>query len=1115
MVAEPCGAADFRRPLFWVFLVGLMAGSPSRGSDMSRPNPGSPGLLESGQAGQTYGALRQGHEMGRTRGQALGQDLGVGVGSFDPWSNGRDRWSGYMAQTQGLPGGNYPAYVTSGCPPVPPSTSGSSSSGNAQCCWSQGFVTQPGRQGSCAGNVGGHQVGSSLAGGASVPFFQTQGSQACGMVPGSGMRPDPVLSARHMMDSMNARELQTVLQELTQRLRTENPGHFVPERLGGVPPDPNVPAFARPESQFFLPGPGQGLFQQKEDDRDVFSRSEKWLSSPPSANHEAWRSREDEVLGMNRYVQELTSWANQASVEFGREIMQAARWSTQIGWNGLSRAQQNRSVRLFSVIKTAFHGHGRISLLIQGFSEGLDIVQVTAPREMQENVLTYGSNGFELLRQLSREFSLRNRSEAVDLRAALMSRSFQSTTSQNAPVADTVRQIEVAVARYVKMVSTLDATDMSGLHIADSDQMTLLMRSLPHAARDHVLHHSGGDTYGSYRAAALKWEHKQRLFTELSGSKKMFSLQEGSPTGDNAEDGHFVSENDPSQEGPISALKGTGKGSGGGASKSAEKCTRCGKRGHVKDACTADLTKTKCFKCNSFGHISLNCQKSSNVKASPSGTSQDGSPKVSSGGGSPKGKGKGKGGKKGKMFAVFDEDSQQWWYTEASGEEAWQPESQNATEELVVISSLIGSVPQCLNENEPNTQCFVPQTDSDVVFMNPLLQSLGHQLNQDFWLLDSGASCCVINRETLKHFSHDDLMPCSLKFTAANGSAVAFDGCCNVVVKVRVRNAQGEIKNGVFKLLMMVGQTPYNIISTLALGKQGWQVILDSGVSVRHGRNALSMVDTALWCDTPWVKVFQHSGSDFLLAVPPSDQSSQPAQHDDAGDDAGQLFGLKRRNVDELHIHRAKGHMPFHPECEHCLKSKGVFQHRKRTEKGLQSEIVADFMYLSGVGETIAVEEQPSAASVKVLVLRESFSGSIGAVVITDNVEKDRSLFLKWLGEFGLESSSTSITLITDAEDAVKSFVTRSSDQYAFLVRKAAPQAHEQVGGAERTVRTIKETLATLQSEFQALGYVLGFKRDILQLVMNYICFNVNVNGSYMGSDRSPREVAVGRRLPA
>ena len=89
-----------------------------------------------------------------------------------------------------------------------------------------------------------------------------------------------------------------------------------------------------------------------------------------------------------------------------------------------------------------------------------------------------------MLRQLVKEFSLRSRSEAVSLRASLMSKVFQANAAYGAPVADTIRQIEVAVARYLRLVSTLIDEDVNGLGVGDSDQLTLISdrwRNLPRA----------------------------------------------------------------------------------------------------------------------------------------------------------------------------------------------------------------------------------------------------------------------------------------------------------------------------------------------------------------------------------------------------------------------------------------------------------------------------------------------------------------------------------------------------------------------------------------------------------------------------------------------------------
>ena len=354
-----------------------------------------------------------------------------------------------------------------------------------------------------------------------------------------------------------------------------------------------------------------------------------------------------------------------------------------------------------------------------------------------------------------------------------------------------------------------------------------------------------------------------------------------------------------------------------------------------------------------------------------------------------------------------------------------------------------------------------------------------------------------------------ELQACGTLFMAANGTPVPFEGKCNVVLKVRTQKEAGIIKNGVCKIPVMVGGTPYNILSTHMLGKLGWRVVPDEGVLVSHVKAGVMMLDTCMCCDTPWIHVLPHSEGDLLL---PSDESNksllQSVPH------VGHVAVVSQKTKEDLEAHRANGHVPFHPDCEHCVKSRGVAQHRRRSEKGLETEVVADFMFLDAVGESVSVVDRQTGGSVKVLVLREAYSSSIGAVVMTNDIAKDRGILIKWLSEFGLSTSAASITLLTDAEEAVKSFVTGSSDKYAFRVCKAAPQTHEQIGGAERTVRVLKEALATLQSDFQSLGCVLSFRKDLVQLALTYLCMSVNANDKAFGGNRSPREIAVGRKLP-
>ena len=44
------------------------------------------------------------------------------------------------------------------------------------------------------------------------------------------------------------------------------------------------------------------------DEVDVFSKSEKWLPSPPVPDTKSWVTREQEIEGFYTYIQSLRSW---------------------------------------------------------------------------------------------------------------------------------------------------------------------------------------------------------------------------------------------------------------------------------------------------------------------------------------------------------------------------------------------------------------------------------------------------------------------------------------------------------------------------------------------------------------------------------------------------------------------------------------------------------------------------------------------------------------------------------------------------------------------------------------------------------------------------------------
>ena len=175
--------------------------------------------------------------------------------------------------------------------------------------------------------------------------------------------------------------------------------------------------------------------------RDVFSKSEKWIGSPPVLNFKGWVSRETEVIGWSQFIADLFGWAAQASIEFSLEIQQACRWHEEISWDSMTSARRARAMRLQAILKSVFQEHPRSSNLINAFTEGVSLVSAGAGLNA-----TQSGNGFELLRQLTCEYSLRTRSEALALRAAFAMKSFQLSAQETSPssvVTDTIRKLDL------------------------------------------------------------------------------------------------------------------------------------------------------------------------------------------------------------------------------------------------------------------------------------------------------------------------------------------------------------------------------------------------------------------------------------------------------------------------------------------------------------------------------------------------------------------------------------------------------------------------------------------------------------------------------------------------
>ena len=132
--------------------------------------------------------------------------------------------------------------------------------------------------------------------------------------------------------------------------------------------------------------------------------------------------------------------------------------------------------------------------------------------------------------------------EALSFRSSIANRSFVLSANETSPssvVTDPIRRLDYA--RFQKLVGTLpNNIDVTGLHLAEPDLLAILLRSLPEAVRNFVLHHAGGDSYyQSFRVAAQRWEQQQRMFQEFHTKKGISQTEDGVEYYDVSGDGNY------------------------------------------------------------------------------------------------------------------------------------------------------------------------------------------------------------------------------------------------------------------------------------------------------------------------------------------------------------------------------------------------------------------------------------------------------------------------------------------------------------------------------------------------------------------------------------------------
>ena len=403
--------------------------------------------------------------------------------------------------------------------------------------------------------------------------------------------------------------------------------------------------------------------------------------------------------------------------------------------------------------------------------------------------------------------------------------------------------------------------------------------------------HSKDESYTELRAAAIRFEAQQRLFTELGASM----------TGSGRGHGVFQVQGDGAEEEGEDPedlyVEAVGKG---GASK----CHRCGKAGHMQKDCPTDMTQVKCFRCGQSGHIGSNCRSpKAKAKALPKAkpkAGNKGSPRKTT-----KGKGGGKG-KKGKLNEVGEpeegEEPEQEWAEEEQAEEEW-PEESGQVSGVLLMPLFVGSVEEA----------------SD---------------GWMYWLLDSGAACSVLaeqNKECYRRVSRG--RDVSGRYLAANGTPVEMGEKVLASVLFAVERSDGTQDSQEFQLECNIGQTAHNIISTTQLMKKGWTFLV-------HEPTKTFIGEVLYWGSCPWIRV----ASGGQQAGVPKTRAKKAIQAVVSGD------GVVQESP-EMTRHILRGHYPYDPNCIACAQGRGVGRSPRRPRRERILEIQADFFFLGRVSD--------------------------------------------------------------------------------------------------------------------------------------------------------------------
>ena len=383
------------------------------------------------------------------------------------------------------------------------------------------------------------------------------------------------------------------------------PGGLFPQGhgFGGVPPPPPPPLGGFPPWVGF-----QNWHQQPASQEDGSGKGidVKWIPAVPECKWSSWRTRRDEIQGFWAWTEALCSWLGLLQPLYVPELKEVLERDVALTTDLLNSQQVSRSSRLFYLLKSAFAGNKRVE-------------SITRIYELQQNVGT--TNGYELIRLLRKEFSIKSRTEAIQFRQEFLE---MKVNKSDGPM-EILRTIESKYLQFRQLIFTCPYPKMtSDVDIPESDIYLLILRSMPQSVEQYLRYHCGETALDLKRGIEFI-QSRQIITGDLSrasmlkedrdgGKGDWFWYGKGKGKGKEDKGKSKGKGKDEKEKGKSKGKGDKEKGKGKSKSRESSSDTRKGKgKGKDKQPFKPKVDKEKakkeglCYKCGKPGHQAKDC----------------------------------------------------------------------------------------------------------------------------------------------------------------------------------------------------------------------------------------------------------------------------------------------------------------------------------------------------------------------------------------------------------------------------------------------------------------------------------------------------------------------------